>query len=244
MHLILYKGAKVITMDKHPIQEFFDIYEEVTGVKYSLASEDAGLYTVKYIKDNAKQDALLRHDPSHLYKNLCNIFNNYFLGVLSSDAFVETLSTSDRLNHLFIEATREPKSKDKRVVKKDLQKMIRHIDAVIDIYQKNYAGAVVDEFIDTSGLNKRRPTKALEEFKFTCEKALRFYSPEQGRKKSQERQARINMIKRLIPIFEFYGLPTGSGEEGHFFVFIVGLYELLKIEVNIPTADIKEAKKS
>lgn len=51
------------------------------------------------------------------------------------------------------------------------------------------------------------------------------------------------MVAEIIKIFQSFKLPHGSGEEGSFYVFIITMYEILKIEVNTPNRDIKEARK-
>ena len=50
------------------------------------------------------------------------------------------------------------------------------------------------------------------------------------------------MVAEIMEIFKTLKIPHGSGEEGSFFVFIIKIYEILKIEVNTPNRDIKEAR--
>lgn len=200
-------------------------------------------YVFEHILNNIDKDISIKINNGELYEKLSKIFFQYSLLTCLSDVFIETTNGSIRFNDLCISQTRDISTSSTKHIKKDFNRILKNIAEIEDIYHRNYVGEVIDKVIDDKQFNQRAIFKELGRLEFICQEALRFYSPEQGRTPSKERIGRIHMVAEIIEIFKSLRLSHGSGEEGSFYVFIIKLYEILKIEVNTPNRDIKEARK-
>lgn len=207
-----------------------------------MSIEQAAKYTTDYILENTDKATISNIDVKILSERLTGIYFEYSLLTTHSDIFVETNANSERFSNLFIEQTRDQSTNSTKAIKKDLNKVLKYIAEIEDMYHRNYIGLVIDKVIDDKEFNKKVMFKELNRLEFICQEALRFYSPEQGQTPSKERKGRIHMVAEIMEIFKTLKIPHGSGEEGSFFVFIIKIYEILKIEVNTPNRDIKEAR--
>lgn len=200
-------------------------------------------YVFEHILNNIDKDISIRINNDELHEKLLKIFFQYSLLTCLSDIFIETTNGSIKFSDLCISQTRDPSTNSTKSIKKDLNRILKNIAEIKEVYHLNYVGEVIDEIISDKQFNQKTIFKELGRLEFICQEALRFYSPEQGRTPSKERIGRIHMVAEIIKIFQSFKLPHGSGEEGSFYVFIVRMYEILKIEVNTPNRDIKEARK-
>ena len=229
-------------MSAEILNMFHEITEEVTGQKYRWVNDTVTDYTVGYILKSVVKETVLDINIEELRETLNNIYCGYTLITTHSDIFVETTANSERFSNLFIEQTMNQNSISDKAIKKDLDKIVKNIEQIKDIYHRNYAGKAIDKVISEQNYNKKTMFKELGQLELICNDLIRYYSPEQGRTPSKERIERIHMVADIMEIFKSLKIPHGSGEEGSFYVFIIKIYEMLKIEVNTPNRDIKEAR--
>lgn len=194
--------------------------------------------TLDYIASNSNDDTL-RFNRDKLHE----IYLMYMLTTTHSDLFIDTIAEYNKFESLFTEITRSKPSSTNRAIKKDLEKVINYLEKIEDIYHANYAGLVIDKYIEDNNFDKKQIFRGVGKLKQVCKDAVRYYSPEQGRRPSLERKARINMIAELIEIFDKLGLPHGSGQNNKFDEFLKDIYSQLDIYVDEPHEDIKLAKK-
>lgn len=205
--------------------------------------DQATKYAIEYIISNVDKEVSIKINNDELYEKLSNIIFQYSLLTCLSDIFIETTNDSIRFSNLCTSQTRDTSTNSSKSIKKDLNRILKNIAEIEEIYHRNYVGEVIDKVISDKQFNQKAIFKELGKLEFICQEALRFYSPEQGRTPSKERIGRIHMVAEIIRIFQSLKLPHGSGTENSFYVFIVIIYEILKIEVTTPNRDIKEAKK-